>query len=121
MHDTAVLGGGGMAEQSSAVLGGGGIAVHDTAVLGGGGMAERSSAVLGGGGITEHDTAFASNSILPMLRRPGPGVQTRFETVARRIPHPAQPSAGRASAGQSISRPEHQPTKMQNGWPDGSA
>jgi hypothetical protein len=63
-----------MAERSSVVLGGGGIAVHDTAVLGGGGMAEQSSVVLGGGGIAEHDTSFASNSIVPMLRRPPPRV-----------------------------------------------
>jgi len=90
VHDTAVLGGGGIAEQSSAVLGGGGMAEHEIAVAGGGGIAERSSAVLGGGGITEHDTAFASNSILPMLRRTGPGVQTRFGPVSRRIPQPAK-------------------------------
>jgi hypothetical protein len=51
-HATAVLGGGGIAEQDNAVLGGGGIAEQVTAVLGGGGMAEQITAVLGGGGIT---------------------------------------------------------------------
>ena len=116
MHDTAVLGGGGMAEQSIAVLGGGGMAEHEIAVAGGGGMAEQSIAVLGGGGITEHDTAFASNSILPMLRRPGPGVQPRFGPLSRRNRQPAKPSAG-----QTVSRPNRQPTKMQNGCPAGSA
>ena len=88
MHDTAVLGGGGMAEQPSAVLGGGGMAEHEIAVAGGGGMAEQSIAVLGGGGITEHDTAFASNSILPMLRRPGPRRPAQI-----RSPQPANSSA----------------------------
>jgi hypothetical protein len=43
-------------------------------VLGGGGMAEQSSAVLGAGGIAEHDTSFASNSIPLMLRRTRPHV-----------------------------------------------
>jgi hypothetical protein len=43
-------------------------------VVGGGGMAEQSSAVLGGGGITEHDTASVSNSMLLMLRSFCPGV-----------------------------------------------
>ncbi len=88
MHDTAVLGGGGMAEQSSVVLGGGGMAEHEIAVAGGGGMAEQSIAVLGGGGIAEHDTALASNSIAPMLRRPGPGVQIR-RPVAGEFRQPA--------------------------------
>ena len=96
MHDTAVLGGGGMAEQPSAVLGGGGMAEHEIAVAGGGGMAEQSIAVLGGGGITEHDTAFASNSILPMLRRPGPRRPAQIrspsarEFLSPRIPQPAK-------------------------------
>jgi len=59
-QDSAVLGGGGIAEhEDSAVLGGGGtIEQEDSAVLGGGGMAEQEdSAVLGGGGIAEQDTA----------------------------------------------------------------
>ena len=86
MHDTAVLGGGGMAEQSSAVLGGGGMAEHEIAVAGGGGMAEQSIAVLGGGGITEHDTAFASNSIPLCCAARAPGVQPRFGPLS---PNPA--------------------------------
>ena len=53
--ETAVLGGGGMAEQESAVLGGGGIAEQEeSAVVGGGGIAEQEeSAVLGGGGMID--------------------------------------------------------------------
>ena len=121
MHDTAVLGGGGMAEQSSAVLGGGGMAEHEIAVAGGGGMAEQSIAVLGGGGITEHDTSFASNSILPMLRRPGPGVQPRFDPVTRRIPARAIPQPPSPPAAQTRQPANRQPTKMQNGCPAGSA
>ena len=105
MHDTAVLGGGGMAEQSSAVLGGGGMAEHEIAVAGGGGMAEQSIAVLGGGGITEHDTAFASNSI-PLC-------------CAARAPASSPDSV--PSARETVSRPNRQPTKMQNGCPAGSA
>ncbi len=120
MHDTAVLGGGGMAEQSSAVLGGGGMAEHEIAVAGGGGMAERSIAVLGGGGITEHDTAFASNSILPMLRRPGPGVQPRFGPAPGEFLSARSPSA-KPSGRQTVSQANRQPTKMQNGCPAGSA
>ena len=106
MHDTAVLGGGGMAEQSSAVLGGGGMAEHEIAVAGGGGMAEQSIAVLGGGGITEHDTAFASNSIPLCCAARAPASSPGFGPLSPRI---------------SVSRPNRQPTKMQNGCPAGSA
>jgi hypothetical protein len=57
---TAVLGGGGTAEQDvSAVAGGGGIAEHeDSVVFGGGGMAEHEeSVVFGGGGTAEQDVS----------------------------------------------------------------
>ena len=37
-------------------------------------MGEHDTAVLGGGGMAEHDTSFASNSIVPMLRRLRPRV-----------------------------------------------
>ncbi|HLK75898.1 MAG TPA: hypothetical protein VKU77_19900 [Streptosporangiaceae bacterium] len=67
----AVLGGGGMAEQSSlvvgaaeiavqsssAVVGAAEIAVQSSRVAGGGGILVQDSTVLGGGGITEHVTA----------------------------------------------------------------
>ena len=61
-----------MAEQDSAVLGGGGIAEQEeSAWLGGGGIAEQEdSAVLGGGGITEPERAFL-NSILLIVRLRG--------------------------------------------------
>jgi hypothetical protein len=75
---TAVLGGGGTAEQDvSAVAGGGGIAEHEESeVLGGGGIAEQDSAVDGGGGIHDPERAgfFAPadpscpDSIPPIMR-----------------------------------------------------
>jgi hypothetical protein len=72
-QDSAVLGGGGMAEhEDSAVVGGGGIAEQeDSAVRGGGGIAEHEdSAVVGGGGITE-PALLAPNFILLIVRLRG--------------------------------------------------
>ena len=66
-------------------LGGGGIAVRCSAWLGGGGIAVRSSAWLGGGGIAEHDTSRASDSILLMLRLPGPGVQPQIPPASSEV------------------------------------
>jgi hypothetical protein len=57
MPGPAMLGGGGIAEQSSAVFGGGGTAEEDpSAVTGSGEMIEQDGrAVTGGGGIAEQD------------------------------------------------------------------
>jgi hypothetical protein len=57
MPGPAMLGGGGIAEQSSAVFGGGGTAEEDpSAVFGSGEMIEQDGrAVTGGGGIAEQD------------------------------------------------------------------
>ena len=55
--DSAVVGGGGMAEHDSEVVGGGGIAVPESAVFGGGAIDEHDSAVVGGAGMAELDAS----------------------------------------------------------------
>src|SRR5208282_3244024 len=92
-HDTAVLGGGGMAEQSSAWLGGGGMAEQSSAWPGGCVLPGQSSAWLGGGGITEHDTVFASDSIPLWCALPGPASRLRSRPpVQRSTPRPSDPA-----------------------------
>jgi hypothetical protein len=61
------------------------MAVQSSARLGGGGIAVQSSAWLGGGGIAEHDTSLASDSILLMLRRPRPDVQSQIPPASSEV------------------------------------
>ena len=63
-----MVGGGGIAVQSSVVRGAVGMAEQDSTVVGGGGIAEHSRSVLGGGGITGPGRV---TSIPPMLQLPG--------------------------------------------------